>query len=416
MPTTIPTGVQTDIAFKQETNFGTANTGTGGTLLRRVTMDLELSKDTYESDEIIKTYQTSDFRHGMRKVAGPLKGRLSPGSYSTFIAHALRRDFAIGGTIAGTTIAAVSGAGFTDSGNGLITAGFKVGDVVATGTGTGTAGGFTGANAANNGRYYIVSALGTGSMGVVNMDGSTATITSDAAGEGVGISVVGKKTYIPSTGHTNHSSTIEKLYGTATPISEVYTGCKVNTVAISLPPTGLAGIDFGFIGYNRVQPLGTSSVFTSPAAASTTGLTVAVNGAVFFAGTLVAVVTGLTINTDGGMTTGGVVGSNLTPDVFVGRVKVTGQLTAYLQDATFLSAFDNETEVAIVGVFTVDNSASPKFVSFVLPRCKLGGATKADGPGPVIITAPFTALYNAAGGTGTTSEQSTLVVQDSDAA
>lgn len=412
---TIPTGVQTDVAYKQETNFGTAATGTGGTLLRRVSIDLDLSKDTYESDEIIKTYQLSDFRHGMRKVGGTLKGRLSPGSYATFLAHALRRDFAVGGTITGTTIAATSG-GFTDSGGGFLSAGFKLFDVVACGTGTGSGGGFTGANAGNNGRYYIINALGTGSMGVVNMDGSAPTIVADAAGESVGLSAVGKKTYTPTTGHTNRSSTIEKLFGTGTPISEVYTGCKVNTVDISLPATGLAGIDLGFMGYNRVSPLATSSVFTSPAAASTTGLTAAVNGAVFFAGSLVAVVTGLTFKVDGGMTTGAVVGANVTPDVFVGKVKVTGQLTAYLQDATFISAFDAETEVSIIGVFTVDNSASPKFVSFVMPRVKLGGATKSDGEGGIVITCPFTALYNSAGGTGTTSEQSTLICQDSDAA
>ena len=412
---TIPTGVQVDVAYKQETNFGTAATGTGGTLLRRVSMDLDLSKDKYDSDEIIKTYQVSDSRHGMRKIGGTLKGRLSPGSYATFVAHALRRDFAIGGTSTSTTLSAVSAVGFADSVVNFLTAGFKIGDVVATGTGTAAGGGFTGANVANNGRYYAVTSLTTGSMGVVNLDGTAATIISDAAGESVGITAVGKKTYVPSTGHTNHSSTIEKLYGTTVPISEVYTGCKVNTIDVSLPATGLAGIDLGFMGYNRLA-LGTASVFTTPAAASTTGLTAAVNGVVMFAGVPVAVVTGLTFKIDGGMTTGAVVGSNLTPDVFVGRVKVSGQLTAYLQDVTFISAFEADTEVSIIGIFTVDSSASPKFISFVMPRCKLDGATKSDGETGVIITAPFTALYNSAGGTGINSEQSTIIIQDSDAA
>jgi hypothetical protein len=413
---TIPTGVQTDVIYMEESAFGTAPGPSGGTYLRRVSIDLDKSADSYESDEIIKTYQVSDFRLGMRKVGGTLKGRLSPGSYSKFIGHSLRRDFAAGGAIVnGTGIAAVSGAGFTDAGNGFLTAGFKVGDVVATGTGTGTAGGFTGGNAANNGRYYLVTALGTGSMGVVNMNGSAATILTDAAGETVGISAIGKKTYVPSTGHTNKSSTIEKLFGTATPISELYTGCKVSTIDVSLPATGLAGIDFGFMGQNR-QALGTAGYFTTPTAASTTGLTAAVNGVVLFAGSVIAVITGMTFKIDGGMSTGAVVGSNITPDVFVGRVKVSGQLTAYLQDSSLIAAFDNETEVAIVGGFTVDNTASPKFVSFVMPRCKLGGATKSDGEGPIIITAPFTALYNSAGGAATNSEQSTIVVQDSDAA
>lgn len=408
---TIPTGVQTQVAFKEESSFGVA-AGTGsGQLLRRVSFDLDKSKDTYESDEIISTYQVSDFRHGMVKIAGTLKGRLSPGSYKTFMAHGLRRDFTAGASGTATTYAAVSAAGFTDSANGFLSAGFKVGDVVATGTGTN---GFTGSNIGNNGRYYGIVSLTTGSMGVVNLDGSAATIASDAAGESVVISVVGKKTYVPSTGHTNKSSTIEKLLGTATPISELYLGCKVNTIDVTLPATGLNGIDFGFMGQSRAA-LGTAGYFASPSAASTTGLTAAVNGVVIYQGAVVGLLTGLNFKVDGGMSTGAVVGSNQTPDVFVGRVKVSGQFTAYLQDSTFIAAFDNESEVSISAILTVDNTASPKFVAFTLPRVKLGGATKSDSEGPIIITSPFTALYNANGGASTNSEQTTISVQDSDA-
>jgi hypothetical protein len=251
-------------------------------------------------------------------------------------------------------------------------------------------------------------------MGVVNLDGTAATISADAAGESVVIKVVGKKTWVPTTGHTNNSSTIEKLLGTATPISEVYVGNKVSTIDVTLPPTGLNGNDFGFMGQTRLA-LGTAGYFTSPTAASTTGLTAAVNGVVIYQGAVVGLLTGLNFKVDGGMSVGQVVGSQITPDVFVGRVKVTGQLTAYLTDSSFIAAFDNETEVSISAVLTVDSSASPKFLAFTMPRVKLGGATKSDGEGPIIITAPFTALYNGNGGAGVNSEQTTLSVQDSDA-
>ena len=187
-------------------------------------------------------------RLGMRKIGGTLKGRLSPGSYSPFVAANLRRAFAIGGTSTSTTLSAVSGVGFADSAVNLLTAGFKIGDVVATGTGTAAGGGFTGSNSTNNGRYYAITSLTTGSMGVVNLDGTAATIATDAAGESVGISAVGKKTYTPSTGHTTSSIHHRKLFGTATPISEVYLGCQVGTIDVSLPATGLAGIDFGLYG------------------------------------------------------------------------------------------------------------------------------------------------------------------------
>jgi hypothetical protein len=52
-------------------------------------------------------------------------------------------------------------------------------------------------------------------------------------------------------------------------------------------------------------------------------------------------------------------------------------------------------------------------MTFVLPRIKLGGASKNDGESGIVQTIPFTALFNSAGGSGTTTEQTTIVVQDS---
>jgi len=48
----------------------------------------------------------------------------------------------------------------------------------------------------------------------------------------------------------------------------------------------------------------------------------------------------------------------------------------------------------------------------VLPRIKLGGQQKNDGSGGIVQTFPFQALLNANGGTGTSSEQTTIVIQD----
>jgi hypothetical protein len=407
---TIPTGVQVDVVFKVESTNGTAATGGAATgeYLRRVTFDLDQDKDSYESDEIIKTYQVSDMRHGMKKVGGTLNGRLAPGAYSQFIAANLRRAFTTGVTLTAIDLAAVSATGFTSVAAAFLSTGFKVGSVIETS-------GWTGANVGNVGRRYLVTSVVAGTMNVLNLDGTAATIAADAAGESVTINEVGKKTFIPSSGHTNLAYTMEKLYGTATPISELYVGCKINTIDFQLPSTGLAGINFGIMGMQRVTPLGTSAYFTSPTAANANGLLAAVNGVLLYQGAVIGLVTALNFKTDGGMTTGSVVGSNVTPDVFVGKVKVAGQLEAYLTDPTFIAAFDAETEVSIIGVFTVSGAAASDFISFSMPRCKLGGAKKSDGEGPVVITAPFTALYNSNGGTGTSSEQTTIVVQDSDA-
>jgi hypothetical protein len=51
----------------------------------------------------------------------------------------------------------------------------------------------------------------------------------------------------------------------------------------------------------------------------------------------------------------------------------------------------------------------------VLPRVKVGGADVDDGDKSLVRTLPFTALYNDAGGAGSSSEQTTISVQDSQA-
>jgi hypothetical protein len=130
-------------------------------------------------------------------------------------------------------------------------------------------------------------------------------------------------------------------------------------------------------------------------------------------GSSIAIVTGMTLNVDGGMTTGAVVGSNYSPDVFAGRLKVGGQVTLYFQDATFRDAFKDETALSLAVVLATGTTAAADCVSLMLPNVKLGGATKSDGEqGGLILTCPFTALYNSAGGSGIATEATTFAIQD----
>ena len=94
---TVATGIAKQVAFKKEIYLAgfTAVSTTGGTYIRRVTSDIDLSKDTYESNEIRADYQVGDMRHGMRKVGGTIKGELSPGAYDEFVGSLLRKVFTV---------------------------------------------------------------------------------------------------------------------------------------------------------------------------------------------------------------------------------------------------------------------------------------------------------------------------------
>lgn len=397
-------GLFKQVAYKAESTFGVVPSATSAQALRRVQSTLDLSKETYQSNEIRQDFQLVDFRHGVRRVEGNISGELSPATYKDFIACALKKDFAAGASASNVTVT-IAGAGpsytVTRSSGNYITDGFKVGDVIRLSIGSPSL-------AANFGKNLLIVSLTSTIATVITLNGSSMTAEGPVAGTTV--AVVGKKSYIPTSGHTDKSFSIEHYYSDLVQ-SEVFSGCKPTSIAIGLPPTGLATIDIGFMGKDVTTA--SAQYFTNPTAQTTTGLLAAVNGELRVAGQSVATLTGLTLNIASNYSGDPVVGSNTVPFMFAGRVIVTGQATAYFDSVTLRDAFFNETEVEIIGAFTANNDANAPFMSFVLPRVKIGGASKNDGEGGLVQTLPFQALLNTAGGSGTTSEQTTIVIQDS---
>lgn len=406
----IANGIQKKLRYKRQVSFGAPISGaTGGKSLRRVTSNVDLSKNTYRSNEIRDDQQRADMRHGSRMVGGTISGELSVGTYADFMETFCRQAWQTAATTtaltnvtaATTTVGSLPGMTFTRAAGSYLTDTFKVGDVgrwagwATTGT----------ANNANN--FYITSLTALVMTGVFLNESAGGA---KAAGDSVTFVTTGKKTWVPLTGHTNDCYTIEHWYSDILQ-SEYFDSCRVSTMNMNLPPTGLATIEIGIMG--RDMGTGTASYFTSPAASTTGRALAAVNGILFVAGVQVALLTGLTISGNANATTGEVVGSNTTPDVFIGSVDITGQATAYFQDASLRDLFKDEVEATIMACFTTNETATSDFIAYVLPRVKMGGATKDDGEKGLIMTLPFTALLNDAGGSGTNSLATTMSIQDS---
>ncbi len=398
-------GVAKQLRYKEETTYGTAPGASGAQLLRRTESTLALSKDTYQSNEKRSDYQVADFRHGVRRIGGAINGELSPGTYKDFLAAALRRAFASVTALTGLSIT-VAGSGptytLTRGSGSYLTDGVKIGDVVRL-----TAGAFAAGNLNKN--ILATGLTATVLTGIV-LNGSALTAEGPIAS--ATLTVVGKKTYVPTTGHTDKSFAVEHWFADVAQ-SELFLGCKVNGVGISLPPTGMATVNFDFLGKDITT--NTSAYYTSPTAATSTGIVAAVNGALIVGGTQIAICTGLSINIKGNYGGEPVVGANTLPNQFPGRVQVDGQFTAYFEDGTLRDNFINEDEISLVMALTTGNTANADFITFVLPRIKLGSAGKDDKEQGIIQTHSFTALFNSAGGAGTSSEQSTIVIQDSQA-
>jgi hypothetical protein len=397
--------VSKSVRIKKESAWGTAAGTSGGQVLRRVSSDIDLRKQTYESSEIRTDYQVADFRHGVRSVEGRISGELSPLTYEMIMVAATRKAWAATSAITGLSITiAASGSYYTITrGAGdFMASGVKIGDVVRL-----TAGTFTAGNLNNN--LVVVDIPSAAVLKVSTLNGSSLTAEGPIASATV--SVTGKKTWVPTSSHTDDSFTIEHWFSDITQ-SEVFTGCKVQSLAVSLPPSGMATIDAAFMGKDITT--GTTAYFTGPTAITSSGVLAAVNGILRYGTGKVANITGLNFTIDGGMSAQPVVGSNVYPDIFAGMVRVSGQFSAFFEDATYRDAFLNETEGSLTAVLSTGFTGTADFVGFTFPRVKLGGASKSDGgTGGIVLTVPFTALYNSAGGTSTSSEQTTMVIQDS---
>ena len=392
-------GIAKRVTYKKETTFGTLAGATGGQVIRRVSSDFNLSKETYQSEEIRTDYQIADFRHGVRSVEGNISGELSCGTYSDFMASAVSRNFtAITPTALGsTTIAAVAATyTVTRTTGSYLTDGLRVGNVIR----------LTGFNANNNAKNLLVITLTATVATVIVLNG--AALTPETVASSGTYAATGKTTYAPATGHTDDSYTIEQFYSDISQ-SEVTTGNKVNTVGLALPATGLVTADFGFMGQDLKQT-GAAAYFTNPTVQGATGIFAAVNGALIANGAVIALVTGLNININRNMTSEAVVGSNIKTENYEGRISVDGDFSTLFQDRTFSDYFNNETEVSLVCAVTENNTATANFMTFTLPRIKLSTDTKDDGEKGIVSQNSFQALK----GTGLNGfEATTIMIQDS---
>ena len=393
-------GINKVVSYKKETSFGTLpSPTTGGQTLRRVSSTFNLTKETYQSEEIRQDYQLVDMRHGVRSVEGSISGELSAGTYADFLASALARNWtaATPSALGSTTIAVVGGTyTITRTTGSWLTDAVRVGSVIR----------LTGFATANNGANLLVIALTATVATVVALN--NVQLTPETVATGGAFGVTGKTTYAPTTGHTDDSYTFEEWYSDIGQ-SEVTVGNKVNTVGIALPATGLTTVDLSFMGQDLKQR-STSQFFTSPSTQNSNGIFAAVNGALIVNGAPVALVTGANFNINRNMTSEAVVGSNIRPEIYEGRIIVDGDFTTLFQDGTFAGYFDNETEISLVVALTANSLPNSEFMSFTIPRLKLSTDTKDDGEKGIVSSNSFQALKgNGANGF----EATTLMIQDS---
>lgn len=388
-------GVQARLAYKAYAT-GVISSGTqpvsssdpgasSAQVLRRVSASLKLAKDTFQSDEVRTDRQIGDYRHGLRRVTGSISGEFSPATYWDMIEAAFRGTAAAAITSDQSDLTSVaadnSTSKFTFAGGNPVTLGYRVGDIIR----------FASlADADNNAKNFLILGFGGSNNREVTVYPAPDTMSPDTS---FSVATVGQTVYVPASGHVQRKFAFE-IYHEDVDVARLFTECRVAGLTVDLPATGMSTIEIPVMGRDmEIYEDSAAPFFTSPTAATTTGIFAAVNGAIYMNGTRIGVVTGLNIQLDDAPSSDAVVGQNFAPEVFLGRANVTGQVTAFFEDADLVNNFLDEDEIAILVYLTTNNDVNAPAVSIHLPRVKLGDAdVGVSGEGGQILTMPFQAL------------------------
>lgn len=399
-------GLYKKLAYKKQSALGTAASGGSGQLLRREKATFTKSKGTFNSDEITSHQQYTGDSYGAGKTMGEISGVLSALTYSALIASLLRKDLAATSAITGLSLT-IAGSGpytITRGSGDFLTGGIKVGDVLRI-----TAGTYTGTARDIN---LLVTGVTATVITCIVPNGSALSAQGPIASST--ITVIGKKSFVPATGHTNDYYTFEEYQSDLTR-SRAWVDQQIAKAEIAVPPNGNGTIQLSCLGLSLSRT--GAQVLTSPSAETTTGILSAVNAAILIAGSKTVVGTSISLTIDGQMSHGEeVIGSQSLSDIVKGDVKVSGSISVLNEGETYGGYFDNETAVSIICVLFADATATSSFVSFVIPRAKLFSDERDDGKKQLVETHTFTAEYNgAAGGTSLATDVGICTYQDSDA-
>lgn len=387
---TIQTQVLTKVIRKKETTYGTLAGASGAREFRKVSDSIVLKKNKIQSAAQQSNAQRPMASHGGRMVDGNIGVELALGLIDLELASIVRRDWTAVTPLTGLTVtASATGPHFVRSTGSWLTDGLAVGMLV-------KFTGFTAGAVANNGKLYTIIALTALNMTVAE------TVVAAASTGSIGLTVPGKITYIPETGHTNDSYTIEKFYSA---VSESYrfTGQRVASVKLGLNADDKVSADIAYMGQDRAKDV--TQYFTAPAAPGGGDMLVTPSGLAVINGIATKVCTTFSLDINGNASVGKVVGSNVTPDVFMDMIDVTGQISVYYENGTMDDYFDQELAISLIN--RLDDGIGGAFV-MAMPVVKVFGGSE-SGSKEIIRQYDFVAGPNAA---GTGAGKSTILLQD----
>lgn len=385
-------------AYKAQSGLGAQANGTGARVLRTTGgQGGRLSKAAIESNEVRRDGMSSRGRHGGQKTQGSYSSELSMGLCDDIFEAVMRgtysaADLAITEATAGLTSVTVGAHTIVASAGSWITAGLRVGDVI-------RASGLT--DAANNARNLRISGLTATTITVPE------TLTPNAVADtSFTITRTGRKLINPGAGAlVQRYFTIEE-HEIDIDGSEIFTDAAWGQLKLSMSPNGLVLIDSNWWGTGKMESkTGVDAPFFTTPSEPVADPLAAIDATLRFGSTDVLDLTSFDITLDITPNAPDVIASKISPDVFVGNMQVSMNLTALRSDLLRVADFINETPLSL-HLLAVENDSEPKdffslFVSnFTLGSVDKSALAKAGGPRTQTMAVPpaLVGKDNAGGG------------------
>lgn len=375
-------GSRHTIYMTKESQYGVTDTNPVLDKVRVTSVSIGLTKDSLQSAEIRDDGQISDFRLGANQVSGDIGFELSYGSFDAFLqAVLLSGDWDSPGTTGLTTLNATA-TGYTRDAGSFLDDGFKIGQSVITS-------GFAGAGLNGTSTITSVSEL---EIVTEPLDGTHGV----EVGAGAETITAAEEIHIPRS-RIRQSFTLIRYFSDIE-VSEtpyyIYRGCEINSIQLTIAANSMVTGTFSFVGQSQtlaedLTDLGTPTY----APISTTSPVDSFTGRLQEAGLYSTVVTEISLTLQNGIEPRFVVGSKNTIFPSIGTSNMTGQVTAYFEDSSFVRKFINETE-SNLAINLPDDANNVQ--RWRLPRLKYtGGQPDLSGEGSIVLTMPFQVLLDA---------------------
>jgi hypothetical protein len=346
----------------------------GGQILRHVSHNIGLTKDNYRPNEKREDRQQTMGAHGSRTVPGTINGFLSPGTHKIPFQAVMRGAWTAPLELDESDL---TSAAFDATAKTVTFAG---GDPVALGLRVGGDAEFAGLATAANNRKYLITGFSGSNNRVMGIYPPPVTESAD-----IGFSVVGAPYLINpavDADFRKYKAAIEVRNPDIT-LSRLYTECRFGGFDLSIGVNANVGLNFSLLGRNRQVLTGatspTSPFFTSPASETTTDIPTSMHGLLLLDGVAIGVVTGLNIKVD--LAPEAAKGENdegLVADILLDKFMLSGDFTVFLKDGVVLGAFDNETELGLLGYLPSSKAPTAHANAFFMPRIKINSNSESE--------------------------------------